>query len=378
MTRIRKDRGSSMVFTLLILFAVLALGVAGLSGATSGLTLANNYRTGIQAEQAAESGLVHAVNAINAKGVLDFTTDIAPQSSWNTTFASSAVSMPGYSSVSYTVSPAASPAATSTKMWITSVGQAPGESTRTISARLGFTKPFTCGAIDLPTTGVTSNFTGNAFTVDGRDYAMGGTTPVAGSTPTLGISTRVQTDANGVVSELNNTQQDNVQGMPVPDLVPSVGPCNGPDVNRVQELVTTMRSQPSPPVVNRAAGMVNGNQTFGTVAAPQITYFNGDTTLKANGNSSGAGIMIVDGGLTLQGSLEFTGLIIVLGTTDITTVTGNATLYGALWTTDLSLSVGGSAAVRYSTEALTLASTIPGVTQQILPQQVSILAWSQG
>jgi hypothetical protein len=378
MTRIAKDRGSSMVFTLLILFAVLALGVAGLSGATSGLTLANNYRTGIQAEQAAEAGLVHAVNAINAVGVLDFTTDIAPSSSWATTFGSSAVSVPGYSNVSYTVSPAANPAPAATKMWLTSVGQAPGEATRTILARIGFTNPFTCGAIDLPTTGVTSDFHGNAFLVDGQDYAIGGTTPVVGSTPTLGISTRVQADADGVVSQLNGVQQNNVMGMDVPDVTPSVGPCNGPDVNRVQELVTTILGQPSPPVVPRAAGMVNGNQTFGTVAAPQITYFNGDTTLKANGNSSGAGIMIVNGGLTLQGSLEFTGLIIVLGTTDITTVTGNATLYGALWTTDLSLSVGGSAAVRYSTQALTLASTIPGVTQQILPQKVSVLAWSQG
>jgi len=114
------------------------------------------------------------------------------------------------------------------------------------------------------------------------------------------------------------------------------------------------------------------------VASPQITYYDGDTTIKATGNSSGSGILIVNGGLTIQGNLDFTGLIIVLGTTQITTVTGNATVYGAIWTTDLSLTVGGSAAVRYSSPSLALANSIPGLTQPLLPQRVQVLAWSQG
>ncbi len=62
------ERGSSMVFALLVLFAILTLGVAGLSGAGFGVTLSNNYRTGVQAEQAAESGLIHTVKAINNTG----------------------------------------------------------------------------------------------------------------------------------------------------------------------------------------------------------------------------------------------------------------------------------------------------------------------
>jgi hypothetical protein len=123
---------------------------------------------------------------------------------------------------------------------------------------------------------------------------------------------------------------------------------------------------------------VTGNTTLGTVADPKITYYGGDTTIKATGNASGAGILIVNGSLTLQGSLDFTGLIIVLGATNITSVTGNASVYGAIWTTDLSLEVGGSAAVRYSSPALALANSIPGLTQNILPQKVQVLAWSQG
>jgi hypothetical protein len=370
-----------MVFALLVLLAILTLGIAGLSGASFGLTLANNYNTGIQATQAAESGIVHAVTNINGYGVRSFTTDITPTSNWNAIVGSSAMQMPGYSSISYTVTPMTNPAATSTNMWISALGQAPGQSSRALKARLGLTQPFTCGAIDLPNTGVSSNFTGNSFSIDGNDYALGGTSPIAGSTPTLGISTRNQTDATTVVNSLNNVQQDNVAGTSVPNQIASVGTCQGPSSDRIRnDIVPTILAQPSPPVYTNPVDRrnINGNVTLGTTSSPQITYFDGDTTIKANGNASGSGILIVSGSLTIQGNFDFTGLIIVDGTTQVTTVTGNATVYGAIWTTDLSLSVGGSAAVRYSSPSLALANSIPGVTQQLLPQKVAVVAWSTG
>jgi hypothetical protein len=369
-----------MVFALLVLFAVLSLGVAALSSAGFGLTLSNNYRTGAQAEQAAESGLIHAVHAINnTGGVTSFLTDVANTTSWNALMGTSALSMPGYSNIQYTVNYLSNPAPTVANIWITSTGQAPGSSQRTINERLGVFPPYSCGAIDLVNTGISANFNGNAFSVDGNDYAVGASSPTAGSTPTLGISTRTQSDADTVDGALNSGQQNDVTGTPVTGQVASVGPCTGVSDSRLtSSIVPTILSQPSPPVVSLSGGNVNGNVTLGTVAAPQITYYSGDTTIKGNGNASGAGILIVNGGLTIQGSLDFTGLIIVLGTTQITTVTGNATLYGALWTTDLSLSVGGSAAVRYSSPSLALANSIPGVQQPLLPQRVQVLAWSQG
>jgi hypothetical protein len=100
-----------------------------------------------------------------------------------------------------------------------------------------------------------------------------------------------------------------------------------------------------------------------TTAAPQITYFpdvNG-TEIKGNGNASGAGIMVVEGDLTIKGTLDFKGLILVRGKTNVaadTEVTGNATLYGSLWTSDINLNVGGSAIVYYSSQALALANQV--------------------
>ena len=372
------ERGSSMVLILLVLGAIFTLSVAGLSGARSGMVLSNNYRTSAQAEQAAESGLIHAIRAINnTGGVTSFLTDVANTTSWNTLMGTSALQMPGYSSITYTVNYAASPAATATNMWLSSTGQAPGQSLRTVNERLGLLPPYSCGAIDLPSSGISANFTGNAFSVDGQDYAIGANSPTSGAQSTLGISTRTQTDADTVVDALSNQQQDNVTGTSVPNQVASVATCTGPSANRLQSsIVPTILSQPG--VVTLSGGNVNGNVTLGTVAAPQVTHYNSSTTLKGNGNASGAGILIVDGGLTIQGSLDFTGLIIVLGTTQITTVTGNATVYGAIWTTDLSLTVGGSAAVRYSSPSLALANSIPGMSQTLLPQKVTVLAWSQG
>jgi hypothetical protein len=48
--------------------------------------------------------------------------------------------------------------------------------------------------------------------------------------------------------------------------------------------------------------------TFGTDAAPQITYITGDATL-----SGGAGVVVVTGTLTFNGNTNFDGLILVIG-----------------------------------------------------------------
>jgi len=372
----RGEHGSSMVIVLLVLIPILAFGVAGLSTARFGLTLSNNYQTGAQAEQAAESGLVHAVRAINnTGGVTSFLTDVANTTSWSALIGTSALQMPGYSNITYSVNYVTNPAATASDMWITSSGQVSWQAQRTVNERLGLLPPSSCGAIDLPSTGISANFNGSTFSVDGNDYAIGATTPTSASAPTLGISTRTQNDANTVVSALNNQQQSNVTGTAVPNQVASVGPCSGPSDNRLRNSIVPMILN-QPGFVSLSDANINGNVTLGTLSSPQISYSSGSTTI--SGNASGAGILVVDGDLTIEGDLNFSGLIMVLGTTHVTGVTGNATIYGALWTAGLSLTGGGSAAVRYSSPSLAMANSIPGVTQNLLPQKVTVLAWSQG
>jgi Tfp pilus assembly protein PilX len=386
-----------MVFALLVLLAILTLGVAGLSAASFGLTLANNYRTGIQAMQAAESGIVHALGVINANGGIttfgdatsntgayDWTTFSCRTSCWSTPTST----MPGYSNISYTITPSSDPdrdpggTNSGMRMLLTSAGQAPGESQRTLKAHLGLVGPFTCGAIDLPSTGIDSTFNGNSFLVNGTDYdPTTGLPATNGMAPTLGISTRTQADADGIVTALGNSGIDNVVGMAVGPNMPSVGTCTGPDVNRVRdEIVPNILNLPcatASPSCLATNPALNGNDTFGTMASPQITHYTGDLTIPQHGTMQGAGVLIVDGGLTINGDVDFTGLIIVRGTTQFDTdLSGHARIYGAVWTTNLQLTVAGNAQALYSSQALSMVNSVLG-QNQVLPQHATLLAWSE-
>jgi len=54
----------------------------------------------------------------------------------------------------------------------------------------------------------------------------------------------------------------------------------------------------------------NGSGPYGTDAAPQVTYVNGDFNF---GNASGAGVLVVTGTLNITGNSSFDGLILVVG-----------------------------------------------------------------
>jgi hypothetical protein len=386
-------QGSSMVFALLVLLSILTLGIAGLSAASFGLTLSNNYRTGIQAMQAAESGIVHALGVINANGGITTFGDASSSTgvyNWTTFsgWSTPTFTMPGYSNISYTITPSSDPnrdpggTNSSMRMLLTSAGQAPGESQRTLKAHLGLIGPFTCGAVDLPSTGIDSTFNGNSFMVDGTDYdPTTGQPATNGMAPTLGISTRTQADADGIVTELGNAGIDNVVGMPVGPNLPSVGTCTGPSVDRVRnEIVPDILNLPcatASPSCLVTNPTLHGNDTFGTMASPQVTHYTGDLTIGQHGTMQGAGVLIVDGGLTINGDVDFTGLIIVRGTTQFDTdLSGHAVIYGSVWTTNLQLTVAGNAQALYSSQALSMVNNVLG-QGQVLPQHATVLAWSE-
>src|SRR5437773_1283190 len=158
--------------------------------------------------------------------------------------------------------------------------------------------------------------------------------------------------------------------------IPATSPA-APSTDQLNQFANDLISRPGV-VVTPMTQVTGGLPPFGTTEHPQITYFNDPSgvTVKGAGNVEGVGILIVEGDLTIQGSLSFSGLIIVRGRTRVigtTTETGNATLYGALWTNDLNLTIGGSAVMNYSSEALGFANQASGGMTLPTPVQLTSL-----
>src|SRR5438093_425485 len=232
------------------------------------------------------------------------------------------------------------------------------------------------GAIYLANDQATNaTFKGDSFSIDGNDHNYTGG---AGSAPPVpGLSTRNDANRQEAVASLDAGQKDNIRGLGFSSspLTPSImtSPA-APSIAQMNQIIDDLLALPS--VVPYGDNNINGHADFGTNAAPQISHFtnaNG-VTIKANGDATGPGIMIVEGDLTIQGNLNFNGLILVRGRTSVqvTEVIGNATIYGTLWTQDIDLNVGGSAVVNYSTQALALANQV-GNTHP-LPSPLKVLS----
>jgi hypothetical protein len=239
------------------------------------------------------------------------------------------------------------------------------------------------GAVYLATDDpVSTNFTGNNFIIDGNDHNyMGGAGP---GDPVPGLSTRNQTNTSSVVTTLGNNQLDNVTGLgyqatspPVPSVMTSSW---APSTTQMQEYIDqldTLGCDQGGPI-----GQVTPSQgptpmcgsTLADPPSPRCCHSHGTVTIGA-GNVEGSGVWIIDGDLELSGTLDYAGLIIVKGNTITkkdpgTGVTGNATVFGSLWSWDVQFSAGGSAMVAYSTNALTLANQVVG--GQALPTTVRV------
>ena len=379
-----QERGVTMVLAIITTAALLMLIAGGLveSGAT--LRSTYNYSAATQALYTAESGVLDAVKTINGPGVVDFENEVT--SSWGTLFGNASRAFPSASGFSYTVAPvvtawdAADPANRGT-LRASAFGPRSTNSAvvaRVLRSNIPSTSP---GAVYLANDNPTdAEFTGNAFAIDGNDRNFtGGAGP---ADPVPGISTRNATNADETIASLGGTQLDNITGLgfnPGPPATPSVmTSAAAPSQAQLNQIIDALLERP---YVTCGDNTINNSSTctYGTTEAPQITYLNnpGGVTIKGNGNVSGAGILIVEGNLTVQGTLDFKGLILVRGPTSIdydeeTMVTGNATLYGSLWTTDLSFTVGGSAIVQYSSQALALANQSGGGGS--LPAPVSIVS----
>jgi hypothetical protein len=85
---------------------------------------------------------------------------------------------------------------------------------------------------------------------------------------------------------------------------------------------------------------ISGNTTIGSLASPVI--------------------LVVDGNLSLSGNVTIYGFVFVIGTNDITGVSGNANIIGGLATTD-TLTMSGNTNVQYTPSIFTSLLTMPSM-----------------
>jgi hypothetical protein len=361
----RGERGMALVLTLFAIATLLMVAAAGLNIGSSSVQATRNFRGASRVHMVAEAGISEALQIINGPGVINLQNDVVAP--WGGIYGSANKTFSPHTGFSYYVSAVASTTDPVNAGRLVAKAYGPeGEFNAVVASVVRSDVPSTApGAIYLANDSPTdATFQGNAFAVDGNDHNYtGGYGP---NPPVPGISTRNASNTQEAINSLNNAQKDNVTGLNYssgPPIVPSISTSPAaPTATMLSTMIDDILAGP-PAIVANGASQINGMATFGTTAAPAITYFNnaGGVVIKANGNASGAGIMIVEGDLTIQGSLDFKGLILVRGKTSVeadTTVTGNATVYGSLWTSDLNLNVGGSAIVYYSTQALALADQV--------------------
>jgi hypothetical protein len=366
----------ALVLTLFAIATLLMVAAAGLNIGSSSVQATRNYRGASRVHMVAEAGISEALQIINGPGVVHLQNDVV--SPWGTIYGSQNKTFAPHTGFSYYVSSFADAADPKNKGKLVAKAYGKeGELNSVVALIIRSDVPTTApGAIYLASDSATnSNFQGNAFAVDGNDHNYtGGYGP---NPPVPGISTRNATNTQEALSSLNGSQLDNVTGLNYsagPPIVPSISTSPAaPSAAQLSQMINDILADPM--VVNVPDSNINGMVTFGTTAVPQITYLsnNSGVTLKANGNASGAGILIVESDFTIQGSLDFKGLILVRGKTSVeadTNVTGNATVYGSLWTGDLNLNVGGSAILYYSTQALALANQV--IPNGALPAPVKV------
>jgi hypothetical protein len=352
-----------------------------------------NYRGAAQAHFAAESGLTRALQTINAVGVIDFKNEIVDE--WDDNWFGADEQDFALDGYQYTLVPLEDATNPSQLGWIRATATGP-EGVRNVAvarvqqSNIPGTAP---GAIYLANNDPTnSTFTGNSFLVNGNDHLLNGAINPAG-TAQPGIATRTEANTNEAIGSLGGNEADNVQGLGFqagPPVVPSVKTApTGANVDQLNALVDSLLAQPG--VNTYATSQINNKNsaTFNSPTCgigcctppannPKISYFTADSlSIKGNGNVAGCGVMIVDGDFTIQGTLDFMGLIIVRGGTVIEPdselgVTGNANVYGSLWTSNLNLTVGGNAIVKYSTQALSFANQV--IPTGAFPAPLNVLA----
>jgi hypothetical protein len=229
---------------------------------------------------------------------------------------------------------------------VTTTGTA-GNSQRRVAAYLGFTSylPTLNGAVTITNPDISIDIGGSGYTT-GDNHTLSGA--LVGSGNTYGLSIAPPGDVDDLLDELSWSERSAIDGI---GGSPSLGTTGTLDI---AELVDYARNGASVVITNKNT---NG-YSFGSQSNPVVAYRLGE--LRATGNTTGYGILVVEGDLTTVGTMTWNGVVVVTGA--LNCGAGTAEVNGAvlLGPECPSLRLRGTIDLRYSSTGVDLAAGLLG------------------
>lgn len=184
--------------------------------------------------------------------------------------------------------------------------------------------------LGLPGAAASTGFDGNSFVISGNDTNLDGTPGACA--PVLGIGVADVVKEESVERTLSRVQKNNVTGKRQIPTNPGSGdntiaPDDSLTPSKIREFVSSVKPlvnfRPEPGDYNSIGDACatdwSSPNCWGTRDRPKIIYvrgdaFPGDSDLSIAGNSTGAGILIIeDGELSLGGNFRWEGPIVITG-----------------------------------------------------------------
>jgi Tfp pilus assembly protein PilX len=368
---IKDESGVALVTGLVMLVLLTAIGTYAINMTQIDEALSANLRASKQAFYLADAGIEWGRQQVVSSMAL-------PPQPVNATQTLNG----GSYSVTY---PSVFPAGPAMQYTVTvrSVGTL-GTASKTLEAVVTKTFSLSDAAIAMRGNEAHSEFTGNSFLVDGRDYDHV-TGALTGAAAELGISVPSPSLESVVEGELSSQTRGNVKGLGGTTTIPSVGVSSSLPSSAVTAIANTLCSSADTYIPINGEYSDSNSKTFGTVASPKITCFDGKGTpgsmgVEFKGKVEGAGILIVKhADLVTKGAFSYDGLIIVTGNKVGFGMMGGGKqdVYGSLLINETStdgssykeLILTGNAAVMRSQSALALARQLinPAALSGVIP-----------
>jgi Tfp pilus assembly protein PilX len=381
---LENEAGVALVTGLVIMVLLTAIGTYAIHMTEIEETLAGNLKASKQAFYLADAGLEWGRQQVRANPAIPAnSTQTLGVGSYAVTFAIVSADLPFSSTVA-----------------IQSVGTM-GSASKTLQALVTKTVDLTDAAITIRGNEADSTFTGNAFSIDGRDYNHV-TESLSGGIMQYGISVPTVARQTDVNNALSSQQQDNIIGTVVPGLTASIGVSEGLPSSSVDLVGDALCN--AAPLANRFNTPINGTYSppadadWGTRASPAVYCVTGmgdpgHMSMDVNGNFRGVGVLVVrDADLVINGAFHFEGLIIVTGARVGFGLLGggNKDVYGSVIINEMDHDgpsyreevLQGASHIRYSRSALNAArGLIPAAVLtsilSTLSTTVQQLSWSE-